>query len=632
MRQVIFIKLYGILPEGFHARKQEMEELLGMVFSDSGIPVYAHRGDSLQVEKFNGRLRICWNRPVQFYRGLSHLKQNWEKERFSIEETPCFETGVMLDCSRNAVIKPSAMQTILCRMALMGMDLAMLYMEDTYEVPGVPYFGYMRGRYTQEELRAMDDYADSLGIEMIPCIQTLGHLGRALHWPAMQKHADVAEVLLTDDENTLQLLEKMITAASQPFRSKRIHIGMDEAHGVGLGQHLHQHGYEPPYEILRRHLLRVKQITDKLELQPIMWSDMFFRPDSPDGDYYNADPTQAAVSSVIPGVQLMYWDYCHEDPKDYATMLARHCKLTQGDSARICFAGAIWNWCGPVPAYHKTTATAIAALPVCKATGVNLALATVWGDNGTECSRMAALPGMLMYAEFAYTGRWDEEWLSDRYRVCCEGQWAHFRELSEFNILPGMSECCFRPVNTAKFLLYQDPLVQLVNKDMEGYDAAAHYRELAARYSRYAALPGTYAHLMEFYALLAHILSVKCVWHQEIGSCIRMGDAARAQTLCGMIPGLMEDMEKLRLMWEQIWLSENKPFGFEILDGRIGAMKARWDTARRRVLAWCEHPGQDNLPELQEEILPLGLGYMQLGKQCGVYSVGEIISACKLDL
>ncbi len=41
-----------------------------------------------------------------------------------------------------------------------------------------------------EELRRLDDYADLLGIELMPCIQTLGHLGQVLHWPAMRKYAD----------------------------------------------------------------------------------------------------------------------------------------------------------------------------------------------------------------------------------------------------------------------------------------------------------------------------------------------------------------------------------------------------------------------------------------------------------
>lgn len=37
-----------------------------------------------------------------------------------------------------------------------------------------------------------------LGIELCPCVQTLGHLNRALHWPAMRRLQDNDEVLLAD--------------------------------------------------------------------------------------------------------------------------------------------------------------------------------------------------------------------------------------------------------------------------------------------------------------------------------------------------------------------------------------------------------------------------------------------------
>lgn len=44
-----------------------------------------------------------------------------------------------------------------------------LYTEDTYKIDGEPFFGYLRGGYTQEHLKEIDDYAFNLGIEVIPC-------------------------------------------------------------------------------------------------------------------------------------------------------------------------------------------------------------------------------------------------------------------------------------------------------------------------------------------------------------------------------------------------------------------------------------------------------------------------------
>ena len=70
----------------------------------------------------------------------------------------------MLDCSRNGVMKLSVVKKFIRYMAIMGLDTLMLYTEDTYEIPEYPYFGYMRGRYSCEELKEMDEYGGYRGL------------------------------------------------------------------------------------------------------------------------------------------------------------------------------------------------------------------------------------------------------------------------------------------------------------------------------------------------------------------------------------------------------------------------------------------------------------------------------------
>jgi len=59
--------------------------------------------------------------------------------------------GVMIDCSRNGVMKPKQVMRFIDALAKMGYNMLELYTEDTYEVEGEPYFGYLRGRYTGKE-------------------------------------------------------------------------------------------------------------------------------------------------------------------------------------------------------------------------------------------------------------------------------------------------------------------------------------------------------------------------------------------------------------------------------------------------------------------------------------------------
>ena len=48
--------------------------------------------------------------------------------------------------------------------------------------------------------------------------------------------------------------------------------------------------------------------------------------------------------------------------------------------------------------------------------------------------------------------------------------------------MEGMRSGEFRPVNAAKMLLYQDPLVQLFTKDTQGFALSRHYAALTPRY------------------------------------------------------------------------------------------------------------------------------------------------------
>ncbi|MCI8459751.1 MAG: beta-N-acetylhexosaminidase, partial [Clostridia bacterium] len=69
--------------------------------------------------------------------------------------------GAMLDCSRNAVLNISAVKRLIDGLAKMGYNTLELYTEDTFEVEGEPYFGYLRGRYSGAEIKEIDAYASA---------------------------------------------------------------------------------------------------------------------------------------------------------------------------------------------------------------------------------------------------------------------------------------------------------------------------------------------------------------------------------------------------------------------------------------------------------------------------------------
>ena len=162
--------------------------------------------------------------------------------------------GVMIDCSRNAVMNLKSLKRFVDIIKLMGYDTLMLYTEDTYEIDKRPYFGYMRGRYTKEEIREMDAYAIKLGIELIPCIQLLGHLATHLKWAAAASYKDTARALLVGEKATYDLVDDMLKNIAECFTSRRLHMGMDETHDLGTGTYLEKYGYRERRDLYLEHL------------------------------------------------------------------------------------------------------------------------------------------------------------------------------------------------------------------------------------------------------------------------------------------------------------------------------------------------------------------------------------------
>ena len=291
--------------------------------SKNGMELEFKPGDNrlkkgLKVAYKGKRIEIIYGRRIDAFRSLGRLMGANKKKNFA--ETPRFDfLGLMIDCSRGAVLNMKSAKKWLRHLALMGINGLTLYTEDTYQVKGEPFFGYLRGAYSKNELKELDDYANTLGIEMFPCIQVLGHLSQILRWPIYHDIKDVEGVLLVDEEKTYLLLEKMIKAASSPFRSRRIHIGMDETHGLGKGVYRQKHGIVSPFEIFNKHLKRVCQICSRIGLKPMIWDDMYFRFGSKTNNYYdkNAIIPREVIKDIPDNVALVYWDYYHTDEQWY---------------------------------------------------------------------------------------------------------------------------------------------------------------------------------------------------------------------------------------------------------------------------------------------------------------------------
>jgi len=587
--------------------------------SDDGLPVQVTQKDEnlIIVSKSGDAAHIQYEHKHQFFRALGLLLENMQGEEipqelqeiqesqgFYITEVPQFITnGPMIDVSQgNAVLQVDTLKRLITKMAAMGLNMLMLYTEDSYEVKEQPYFGYMRGRYSQDEIRECDDYAHLFGIELIPCIQTLSHLRDVLKWDCFADIKEDGETLLVGEEKTYTFIEQMIVAAMSPVRTKRIHIGMDEAMKLGQGNYLLKNGQRSKFEIMNEHLAKVLQITEKHGLKPMIWSDMFFRAGSDVGENY--DPNMVLpdhLSDIMPpDLQYVFWDYYHFDESFYLNFIRKH---KQFGSMPI-FAGGIWNWKGFCLNYGATMASTEVALTACKKEGVKEIIATLWGDDGSECHIYSALLGLQLFAEHGYAEQVDERKLKRRFEFCTGGRYEDFMEIRLIDEIPGLSEGNLEMANPSRYLLWQQVLMGLFDHNIDGLPLDEHYAKLAIRYEQAKQRNGEWNQVFELLQKLCEVLAVKSEIGLRITRAYKNGDKAAIRDFASYeLIHLISRVEELRechlVQWHQI----SKPFGWEVIDFRYGGLLSGLRTAIRRLDDYAS--GRiERLEELEEERLP----------------------------
>ena len=484
--------------------------------------------------------------------------------------------GTMIDCSRNAVMTVDTLKKWIDLTADLGYNTLMLYTEDTYEIPGEPYFGYMRGRYTEKELKEVDDYAAEKGMELIPCIQTLAHLNAIVRWPAYREHVDTDDILLAGDEAVYHLIDKMFRTISRTFRSRTVNIGMDEAHMIGRGKYQDLHGYEDRTEIFLTHIRKVAELGKKYGLELLIWSDMFFRLAS-GGSYYDSQiRLDKSVKKLIPdNVGLVYWDYYSADRKRYANMLKAHRAIKSGS----WFAGGLWSWSGPVPHNAFSIRCNKAAIESCREAGVEDVFLTLWGDDGNACSRFATLPALFHAAEVA-KGNTDEELIRARFQEKFGISFERFM-LLDLPGTPGYSES--EIFNPEKYLLYNDPFTGLLDSTLTGSEGEQY--GVAARLLKYQKDQGEWSYIFETLHDLAAVLQLKA----ELGNRTRLVYKSRSkEALKALIADydvLNRRLRHFHKTFQRQWFKENKPHGFDVMDIRLGGLIQRVTSCRERLKA-----------------------------------------------
>ncbi len=552
-------------------------------------------GSALEISAKDGKVEIIYGKRIELFRGLSLAVQNADTTEYEIIQKPHFNSsGAMFDNSRNAVLNIKTAKKIICIVALMGLDMIMLYTEDTYEVPEYPYFGYMRGKFTADQLKELDEYAKGFGIELIPCIQTLAHMNQALRWEAFNDFLDVGDILLVDDEKTYEFIEALIKSCRNCFTSNKIHIGMDEAGLVGCGKFREKFGYVNKFDILLKHLTRTVEICKKYGFQPMIWSDMFVN-EAYGRNYSGCDDKSDLLKPHLdPSLTLVYWTYYVTDIKLYDQRMKYHQRLTD----KVAYAGGAVKWIGYVPSISMSLERSRKGLTAAIDNGVKDVFVTAWGDNGGEASTFCVLPELQLYAEFNYNPNVTNEEISERLKVCTGENLEDMLKLEKPQF-PGDSydtDC----ITTNKYILYCDLLCGLFDLQIKE-DYPEYYANVAKELGEVKSK--NFGYVYRTLELLSKILSKKCEIALKLRKAYLLSNKSDVETLLKLIKEILIDVKEFHNAVYMQWTTENNIFGYEVLDIRIGSLETRIEYAINKLELWLA--GDISvIEELEEERLP----------------------------
>jgi hypothetical protein len=587
------IQMPKVLQKGIH--ELISQNFIPKISSQSGVKltfIQDTSANEITIKNDCNSINITFSKLNDAFRTLGTLigQNNLQEKTISTEIRRLKKIYIMLDVSRNAVMKVETIKNWIRNLALMGINGLMLYTEDTYKIDNEPYFGYMRGGYSKQELKILNDYAEIFGIEMVPCIQTLAHLNRVLCHSKFNNIKDTPSILLCNNSETYTFIEKMIDNATIPYSSKKIHIGMDEALNLGRGVFLDKFGYKPSFEIMSTHLEKVMKIINNFGLNAYMWSDMFFRAESPTGEYFDSSITfsNKTKNKAPSEINLVYWDYFHKKTSEYDRMISMHKEL---NGKRPIIAPGIHTWNRFWPAYSYSMQRIETALKSALSNDLEECIITLWGDDGTECNFQTALPLIRYASDIVFNKNNDIKNTKIILKNTMSIDFDKWKKPEELDNTPNNKT----NDNISKMLLWEDPLTGLCQLQKKHKYLNNFYKNLAINLKTNCNLDKTSPLFLPY--LIADILSLKADLPEQILDAYKNNKQADLEYFSNtVIPKLIQKLISLKNHHRNVWMQNNKPFGWDVLERRYGGTISVLDNLKFRLDAFLS----GNITKIEE--------------------------------
>lgn len=194
------------------------------------------------------------------------------------KDTPIFvpERRLVHFDLKGAPPKIDYLQQLIPLIVQLGGTGLLIEYEDMFPYDGVLKSIAATNHYTRAEIRSLLKVAEAYKLEVIPLVQTFGHLEYALKLPQfshLRENPSVPQALCPSQNESFVLIQNLVDQIMSLHEgSKFLHIGCDEVFHMAECAIC---SLKPKDDIFLSHVHRVASyVTSKYKVKPIIWDDM----------------------------------------------------------------------------------------------------------------------------------------------------------------------------------------------------------------------------------------------------------------------------------------------------------------------------------------------------------------------
>ena len=509
--------------------------------------------------------------------------------------------GVHDDISRGPVPTLDYIKRQIRTCAAYKLNLFSLYIEHVFDYQSHPLIGPKEGSLNAAEVKELVQYAKRYFVTILPEQQAFGHLHHILK---NEFYSDLAEtphghVLAPVNEKSYELIKDLYAELVPLFPGQLFHIGADETFELGRGQSKDRANEAGLGRIYLEHLKRVFEIMKPYNKRLMFWGDVAIR--YPD------------LLHILPkDVIAVAWDY------GAAQSFDNKLKPYKDAGLDLFVAPGANNWNRIFPNFDVAFLNIKNFVRDGQKYGALGMLNTTWDDDGESFFGMT-WPAILFGAECSWRqGEGGIEGFKGNY------DWAFYRNEDHTfsDVIQDLtrSHSVLREADAGEAMdaaFWEDPFSETGANSAEKALPAARELRLSAeralasvyRNRNKARMNNDTLDYLVFAAMRLDLLGMKIQYANEISkyywdAYLNMSDRTRVRrdlneitSINGRLEDLRDATTRLRGLYSDLWLRENRPYW-------LGNVQIRYDNLAALIQAKIQKVRAAGQQYREQQVLP----------------------------